>query len=468
MVAMILLVGITLLVSSVGSLVLIRRSSARTAEEQLYSEAKVVAQYPVEFLTRGNLVEGAVRRIGQYRSLSALGLAPDGTFSGSLPAALQGTPLDTAALRSGHSVAGTLDGLVYVLIPLDQLTPAEQSRLPQAVPAGDLPVLVATRTSHPPVTGLQWFLVVGLVSMAAAAVVAYLLANRFARPLETAADATKRIAAGNLQTRMPVSPHDMPEFAALALAINTMSDELARARDQQRQFLLSVSHDLRTPLTSIRGYAEAVAEGATDDVAGAAGIIGAEAARLQRLVQDLLDLARLDAKRFSFRTAAVDVSDAVERAMDHLRPEATRLGVELTSSCPPGGTVWALTDGDRLLQILSNLLENALKFARAHVEIGGRADAGQALLWVDDDGVGIAPADLPRVFEPHFTSDVAGPRRAGTGLGLAIVSELAAAMGGGVRAESPISASGGTRIVLWLPAATGVPAASPPAPVTAR
>ena len=109
----------------------------------------------------------------------------------------------------------------------------------------------------------------GLASLAAAAGVAYWLANRFARPLETAAAATGRIAGGDLATRIPVAAGDMPEFGALATSINAMGDSLARARDQQRQFLLSVSHDLRTPLTSIRGYADAMADGTTDDVTGA-------------------------------------------------------------------------------------------------------------------------------------------------------------------------------------------------------
>ena len=321
---------------------------------------------------------------------------------------------------------------------------------------------MATRTVQPPVSGLQWFIFLGLASLAAAAVVAYLLANRFARPLETAAEATQRIAGGDLATRMPVSPDDMPEFGALARAINAMGDSLARARDQQRQFLLSVSHDLRTPLTSIRGYADAVVDGTTGDVDGAVRVIALEARRLERLVQDLLDLARLDARRFSLQPAYVDVGEVVDRAIERFGPEAAAAAVALRRAPDDDGTLWVVADHDRLAQVLANLLENALRFARSSITLGARGRSGQVVLWVDDDGPGIDAADLPRVFEPHYTSDRAGPRRSGTGLGLAIVAELARAMGGGARAESPVGPAGGTRMVVWLPATTGAPATPAP------
>ncbi len=122
--------------------------------------------------------------------------------------------------------------------------------------------------------------------------------------------ATREIAGGNLEATVPVNRGDYPELAELADAINTMGRHLSRAQGLEREFLLSVSHELRTPLTSIRGYADAITDGATDDVAGAVTIIGTEARRLERLVQDLLDLARLQARQFSLQAQPVDCAAA--------------------------------------------------------------------------------------------------------------------------------------------------------------
>jgi len=460
MVAIMLLVAITLLVASVGSFLLIRRASANTAERELYTQAKFVADLAQRDIGLPRSVTNdlrAVRQVGDYRTLSIAALTADGTFTNGIPPAIADEDLRTGALNAGQSVAGSTGDVVYVLIPMS-LTTSQKASLTRPIPYQDQPVLVATRTVQPPVSGLQWFIVIGVSSLAVAAVVAYLLANRFARPLEKAAAATQRIASGDLATRMPVSSADMPEFAALATAINAMGHTLARAQDQQRQFLLSVSHDLRTPLTSIRGYADAVVDGTTDDLAGAVRIIAVEAGRLERLVQDLLDLARLDAKRFSFRSAYVDVHEVVDRALLRFRPEAATASISLSRSSPAADPLWTVTDPDRLLQVLSNLLENAFRYAHSSIVLGARAESGQVIMWVDDDGPGIATDDLARVFEPHFTSDRAGSRGSGTGLGLAIVAELASAMGGGARAESPGGPGGGTRMVIWLPAAAGAPA----------
>jgi len=147
-----------------------------------------------------------------------------------------------------------------------------------------------------------------------------------------AVDTTRRIASGDLDARVAVRPHEDPEFAQLAEAINTMGGTLARARDQERQFLMSVSHELRTPLTSIRGYAEAVLDGATDDPHAAAVVISGEARRLERLVQDLLDLARLDADRFTLDLRTVDAALVAGRS---------------SADSSPGRPIWA-SDSDSL------------------------------------------------------------------------------------------------------------------------
>jgi signal transduction histidine kinase len=205
-------------------------------------------------------------------------------------------------------------------------------------------------------------------------------------------------------------------------------------------------------LTSIKGYAEAIADGAVEgreDQARAAAIIASEARRLERLVADLLDLARLDAHQFSLTPQPVDARHVVGEAVEAFRPEASEIGVELALTA--GEPVPADADPERLGQIVANLVENALKYAQSRVTIGVTARDGRVQLRVDDDGPGIDPADLPRVFDRLYTSRTAPGRKVGTGLGLAIVRELSAAMGGTAAAQRVDGA--GTRFVVEIPAA---------------
>ena len=219
------------------------------------------------------------------------------------------------------------------------------------------------------------------------------LARRFTRPLVGGGGGhpPDRLR-GPRRHRAGQPRHEDPEFAQLAESINAMGANLVRARDQERQFLLSVSHELRTPLTSIRGYADAVIDGATDDPAGAAPVISAEARRLERLVQDLLDLARLDADRFSLDSdrGRAEVVETGGRRLP--APGPAELGLELAArpaECP----VWVEADSDRLGQVVANLIENASSFAGTS-EVGpvGVGTPGRPVAWVADDGPGI-PAD---------------------------------------------------------------------------
>jgi two-component system sensor histidine kinase BaeS len=227
-----------------------------------------------------------------------------------------------------------------------------------------------------------------------------------------------------------------------------MAATLERSKALEQSFLLSVSHDLRTPLTSIRGYAEAITDGATSDPGWAAGVILSESRRLERLVRDLLELAKLQARGFSFAPARADLSQLAVEALEGAAPDAASAGVRLGSQCP--GPVPVLVDRDRMAQVLANLVENAMKYATSSVQVGTQAAQGVALAWVDDDGPGIAADDRPHVFERLYVTK-REPRRKeiGSGLGLAIVHELVTAMGGTVTAEG--APSGGARMVVRLP-----------------
>jgi signal transduction histidine kinase len=224
-----------------------------------------------------------------------------------------------------------------------------------------------------------------------------------------------------------------------------MSVELGRSRAAQRRFLESVSHELRTPLTSIRGYAEALQEGAVDAQTGS-GVISAEAQRLERLVADLLELARLGREDFPVACRELDLAALAAQAVKRHRPQAHRLGVAL--ELVDGGPAPALGDEHRLLQVASNLIENALRLTPREGRVEVRSAPGA--LTVRDSGPGLAPEDLPRAFERFYLhSRYRSDRPVGSGLGLAIVQELTRAMGGEVSAGRP--PDGGAEFVVHLP-----------------
>jgi two-component system sensor histidine kinase BaeS len=365
-----------------------------------------------------------------------------------LPSGVSARDLQPSKLLAGLTVSGrTGGGVVYAAAPYRAalLVGGVQVDLVQAV--------ILTRS---PPTGLAtaglWFAVSSLVILAVAWVVARRLGRRFARPLEAAQEVTRRIAAGDLDARVPVEAGAEAELASLAGSINHMADGLARAQGAERQFLLSVSHDLRTPLTSIRGFAEAIEDGMVADVGAAAEVIASESRRLERLVSDLLALATLEARRFTLQPQRIDLGAAMVGAVNGFAPTAAELGLTLTVEARPDAPIWVMADPDRLGQVTANLIENALRFAGKQVRVGASPEVGPWVgLWVEDDGPGIAPEDLPRVFDRLFAAGPRLGRPVTSGLGLAIVSELVTAMGGTVRAQSPLGAAGGTRMVVSLP-----------------
>jgi two-component system sensor histidine kinase BaeS len=460
---MVLLVALTLLATGLVSFYFVQRAAISTAQQELAGQGEAISRTLSEgtALTKvGVRRELAVmRQAGDFAAVDVVGLTSEGTLKGTFPSGVTAADLDVGALAEGRQVSGRSGThLIYTAVPT-----------PIASITQYTPVLIISRTVDEPASGIRYFALVALIALLVAAVVAAALARRFTRPLVAAVATTRRIAGGDLDATVEHTRGEDPEFVELAGSINTMGATLQRAREQERQFLLSVSHELRTPLTSIRGYADAIVDGATDQPADAAGVISGEARRLERLVQDLLDLARLDADRFSFDLVAVDAALAVHQVVDGFAPSAAELGLDLVAA--PGSEValWVRADADRLVQVLANLVENASSFANTQVVVGSAAVAGVPTLWVVDDGPGIPREELGRVFDRHYVSDRVSGRRKGSGLGLAIVSELVTAMGGTVEAESPVVEDRGTRIVVRLQASvdpTAGPEGSPPLQVT--
>jgi two-component system sensor histidine kinase BaeS len=302
---------------------------------------------------------------------------------------------------------------------------------------------------------LKGLLIAAAVGATLAAAASLLLARKIARPIGRVAAASRALARGG--DPAPVPAEGAEELATLATSFNELSEQLARAKAAERSFLLSVSHELKTPLTAIRGYAEGIGDGAVDS-AEAAATIAREADRLERLVGDLLDLARMNRSEFSIRSGELDLVEIADEALSRYLAQAKSFGVELTargSSPAP-----AIGDPDRVLQIVSNLVENALRLTPPSGSVTVVAEPGS--LTVEDTGPGLSPEELPRAFERFYLYSRYGRERpVGTGLGLAIVKELTEAMGGTVEARS--TPGGPTAFVVRLPVPAGAPARLEPA-----
>jgi two-component system sensor histidine kinase BaeS len=448
MLAMVGLVAGGLVVAGAGGLILTRNAARNDAKAQLVSEADSLTSSRIGTQRIGVLQ--VIRKTLRLENADVVRIDHLGMVVSPLPKGITSQDLNTAALQSGQTVSGRTGNLVYAAARVD-LSPAEQARLARRNFEGSFAILLTRDVSG---LGPSWgyFLIAGGAALLVAALVAWQMSRRMARPLVEAMQVTGRIASGDLQSRVPVRPSDYPEFSSLAGSVNDMAQSLEDGRARERHLLLAVSHDLRTPLTSIRGFAEAIQDGAIEDSGQAAGVIIAESRRLERLVGDLLDLTKLESRQVSITMRPTDAPEVVTTTVEGFRPAAAKSRLELLTQLPPGGTMAPVAaDPDRLAQLLANLLENAITYARTRVTVTAMGeDFGSCVITIEDDGPGIAEGDLIRVFERFYRADRRPNRQMGSGLGLAIVAELAAAMGGTVRAESPLTDRGGTRFVVRL------------------
>ena len=292
-------------------------------------------------------------------------------------------------------------------------------------------------------------LLAALAGAILAAALSFVVARSIARPVRRVAAASHALAAG--ETPTPLPEEGATELASLAQAFNEMAAQLAASREGERNFLLSVSHELKTPLTAIRGYAEGLGEGAFSSEEASATIL-VEARRLERLVRDLLDLARMNRHEFSVSREPVDLGEVARSAVARHEAAAREFGVSLTAE---GEEAWVEGDSDRLLQVASNLVENALRETPPGGSVAVRA--GSCSLVVSDTGPGLESADVLHAFDRFFLYDKYGRERpVGSGLGLAIVKQLTEAMGGSVAVESSPGA-GATFTVMLRPARVMAP-----------
>src|SRR5215471_13092446 len=326
-VAVVAAVGVTLVLAAV----LVRSSARSAALASLAREAALTAEQqratPQTGLTNPTL--GAFYTTQQQR----LSIWPIPTAALLLP-----TPAG-AALRANRPAQGSVrvGGKNYLFA---------------AQPVGNEAIVILRSTRlessdlHPFTVA---FAIAAAVGAVIAAVVAFLLARAVSRPIERVSDASLALAAGERPGPLPVT--GSKEVANLAASFNKLAEDLDRARDAERTFLLSVSHELKTPLAAIRGHGEALLDGVMT-VQKAAGVVLTESKRLERLVRDLLDLARLNQRSFSVHPRRVDLNGIVAQAVSRHGPESSRVGVALVGET--NGSSPAIADPDRAVQVLSN------------------------------------------------------------------------------------------------------------------
>ena len=449
----IVVIGVVLVLVSLVALLLLRSYQKDQALNRLADRATLATRLTAEALQRGMVPRQAVERLaqplnsddGEQTRIYLLTRAgrPVASSSDTLEQrrfdALDAReiPLPPRALRGEWRTAEG-EHLLYVaqLVPAPEGTDARPAHIMLLVQSF-FPLRLALGQLLP---RMAW---AGGIALAVSLLLAGLIAYSIARPLDRIARAAEGIAAGNYDHQLDITAPS--EVARLAGSFNTMARQVKASLDSQRDLVANVSHELKTPLTSIQGFSLALLDGtAADDVGRerAASIIHEEAGRMRRLVDELLDLARLEGGEVALARRPVDVGQLLDDIRDRFAPQSEQWGVtlevETLPELPP-----VPGDVDRLSQVFGNLVDNALKHTRSieggRVTLSAELRDGRVVLSVMDNGPGIPVQDLPRIFERFYQVDKSRVRvrkEGGAGLGLAIAREIVQAHGGTISVES--------------------------------
>jgi signal transduction histidine kinase len=353
--------------------------------------------------------------------------------------------VDWRAIRTGKSIT-------FEFTPPDGNRPYIAVAYPVALQGTTFGALVTAKPKtvlrDTWMTLMKFFGVSLLGGLVVAAGLAWYASRRITKPVLALSRAADEIAGGRYDVALPEA-RGGDEISHLSSRFQEMAIQLSEAEELERNFLMSVSHELRTPLTAIRGHVEALREGVADEPEARAEslqVIAAETDRLERLVGDVLDLAKLDARRFTVLREEVDMGRLLDRAYASFGEEARRRAIDYR--CEIADRPVIITDGDRVLQIISNLLVNAFRWTPngGRIDLALTASNGKVAVAVEDTGPGIADDERERIFRPFWSQDGGG-----TGLGLTIARELAFALGGEIELESALGK--GSRFELVLPAA---------------
>lgn len=437
-----IVVAITLVVGLVTALI-VRSRVQESAADELSRQARVTASLVEEDL------DGVVFRPGETREQLARYRA---TLDRSLERAriLGGHDIVEAELSIGNrSVPISVDPVVLGGLPSDvrdgEVVTVDVDGNPMLVvaehvdvSAGSLTVVIGRAEPLFPVRQVFWALVVALV---VGAVLTVALGVWFAQSLSvrlgSIADAARSVGEGDFTVRAEGKGND--EISEVAGAFNSMADDLASARDRERRFLMAVGHDLRTPLTTIRGYAEALDQGDVpeDKLPEVAAVLHRQTDQLSRLIEDVSLLAAIQTSEFSLRPEAVGFGGLVEESIRGYQPRSDAASIDLTCATEPMGRF--IVDPDRVRQVIGNLMDNALRYTPegGTIAVVASGDPDRVRLVITNSGPPIRSEDLPHVFDRLYVADrYRAERPSGSGLGLAIVKELLDAMGGTITCSS--------------------------------
>ncbi|SED25426.1 Signal transduction histidine kinase [Amycolatopsis tolypomycina] len=431
--------GVAVIVAGLVASRLIRTTADNVLQSSLAAQADVVASQLDETGIGNRLGVGKVADVVRGQGISVVVRRAGGQALGDAAAVQAAGKLGLTADRSGRvTVAGS-----------QYLVETRVVGTRGAAFALVLPARNVEATQRALVRNILLALGIGLL---VAAVAGFVSGRLLGRPLRRAALAAGSLRAGRRDVRVPVQgPREVAEVAG---SLNSLADALAVSEARQREFLLSVSHELRTPLTAVTGFAEAIADGVASgpDAVRAGETIQREAARLSRLVEDLLELARLGADEFRLDMAPLDVAALVRDCAEVWQLRCAREEVSLSVSVP-SSPVFVLADARRLRQVIDGLAENALRVTPAGAPMVFSLSASDAVvsLAVRDGGPGLAAEDYPVAFERGVLNARYRDRRpVGSGIGLALVHALVTRMGGTVTAGP--APEGGAAFTLTFPA----------------
>jgi len=294
----------------------------------------------------------------------------------------------------------------------------------------------------------------GLIALLLSLILAFALSRWVADPLQQVVVAARNFPSETLQ---PVSPRGPHEVQDLTRAFNSMVERVHASGQSQKDFVANVSHELKTPLTSIQGFAQAILDDTADSPEAkkqAAQIIYNESGRMHRMALDLLDLARFEGGIADLKMSTVDIGVLLRGIVEKFTPQAQKAGVRLQVNIQ-NNLPLLIADGDRLAQVFTNLMDNALKFTpvNGQVTLSAVSFGDEMELSVTDTGIGAEAETLPRLFDRFYQVDAsrAGGDKHGAGLGLAIVKEIVQAHGGRIIVRSQVEH--GTTFVINLPLA---------------
>ena len=315
----------------------------------------------------------------------------------------------------------------------------------------------------------QGLMLAAVAAIATAVGASLLVSRRIARPIHQLARASRRIADGQYSERVEARGQD--ELGELGTSFNAMAAALEQTDQRRMQLIGDVAHELRTPIATLRGYMEGLMDGVVQPSDQTWARLHGETGRLQRLVDDLQELSRAEAHQLSITPQRVALQGVVRIVVDRLRDDFVAKGVSLEMDVPDG-LPRVIADSDRLVQVLTNLLTNALRYTPAPGRVGIQvtfAGGRDVTVAVRDTGIGIAPEHLSHVFERFYRVDKSRSRAlGGSGIGLTIARAAVEAMGGRMWAESEGTGHGATfRFTLPLADAPRTCSISPPHPLVA-